>query len=194
MPPKPKYTREEIITAALDVVSRRGIRALTAKSLGNALHTSATPIFTVFNSMQEVQDEVRIAAMKRFEAYAHRPETGLPVFKQVGMQMIAFAKEEPQLYRLIFMSADSNVTPFDDHYAYLGGVADECLHAIQTDYALSAEDADALFEHVWVHTYGIGALCATGMCSFSDEQISRMLTQDFTAMMLLIRSGKHHEL
>lgn len=190
MPPKPKYTKEEIITAALNIVSQSGMNALTAKSLGTALHTSVTPIFTVFNSMQEVQDAVKCAAAERFESYAHKTETDMPVFKQVGMQMISFAKEEPLLYQLIFMSANSGVTPFDDHYAYLGGVADECLQAIQADYGLSAGDAQALFEHVWIHTYAIGALCATGMCNFSKTQISQMLTQDFTAMMLLIKSGK----
>lgn len=30
MPPKPKYTKKEIIAAALDVVSKDGIDALTA--------------------------------------------------------------------------------------------------------------------------------------------------------------------
>ena len=47
-----------------------------------------------------------------------------------------------------------------------------------------------LFEHVWIHTFGISALCATGMCNFSHEQIAEMLTQDFTAMMMLMKSGK----
>ncbi len=190
MPPKPKYTQEQIIAAALDVVSRRGIDALTAKSLGNALNTSATPIFTIFDSMQEVRDAVKDAAMERFESYAHKTDADMPVFKQVGMQMILFAKEEPQLYRLIFMSENSGITPFDDHYAALGNVADECLHTIEADYGLSAEDAQTLFEHVWVHTYGIGTLCATGMCDFSHEQISAMLTQDFTAMMTLLKAGR----
>lgn len=190
MPPKPKFTKEEVIAAALAVVSKQGMDALTAKELGQALGSSTRPIFTVFNSMQEVQDAVKAAAMHCFETYAHRLGADMPVFKQVGMQMILFAKEEPRLYQLIFMSANSGVTPFDDHYAYLGGVAEECLNAIQADYGLTPEEAKTLFEHVWVHTYGIGSLCATGMCHFTQEQISQMLTQDFTAMMMLLKSSK----
>lgn len=193
MPPKPKYTKEQVIAAALRIVAENGFTALTAKELGHALNTSTTPIFTLFRSMQEVQDEVRKAAMERFESYAHRSRTDLPVFKQIGMQMISFAQEEPQLYQLIFMSAGSGVTPFDDHYAYLGNVADECLDAIQADYGLSAEDAETLFEHVWIHTYGIGTLCATGMCRFTQGQISNLLTQDFKAMMGLLRSGENKQ-
>ena len=105
MPPKAKFTKEQITKAALGVVSEKGAQALTAKELGAALGTSTTPIFTVFNSMQEVQDAVMLAAMERFEEYAHKVSYMGPVFKQVGMQMILFAKEEPKLYQLIFMSS-----------------------------------------------------------------------------------------
>ena len=190
MPPKAKFTKEQITKAALCVVSEKGAQALTAKELGAALGTSTTPIFTVFNSMQEVQDAVMLAAMERFEEYAHKAAHLGPVFKQIGMQMILFAKEEPKLYQLIFMSSISEAQTFDDIYAHLGSVADECLDVLQKDYDLSKADAKTLFEHVWIHTFGIGALCATGMCDFSHEQIAQMLTQDFTAMMMLMKSGK----
>lgn len=190
MPPKAKFTKEQITKAALGVVSEKGPQALTAKELGAALGTSTTPIFTVFNSMQEVQDAVMLAAMERFEEYAHKAAHIKPVFKQVGMQMILFAKEEPKLYQLIFMSSISEAQTFDDIYARLGSVADECLDVLQKDYDLSRDNGKTLFEHVWIHTFGIGALCATGMCNFSHEQIAEMLTQDFTAMMMLMKSGK----
>lgn len=190
MPPKPKYTREEITAAALEVVSQKGIAALTAKELGHALNTSTTPIFTVFDSMQDVQNEVKAAAMARFESYAHKTGPDMPVFKQIGMKMILFAKEEPWLYQLVFMSANSDVRSFDDIYARLGTVADECLDTIRQDYGLTDADARTLFEHTWIHTFGIGVLCATGMCHFSGEQVSHMLTQDFTAMMTLLKEHK----
>ena len=190
MPPKAKFTKEQITKAALGVVSEKGAQALTAKELGAALGTSTTPIFTVFDSMQEVQDAVMLAAMERFEEYAHKAAHIKPVFKQIGMQMILFAKEEPKLYQLIFMSSISEAQTFDDIYAHLGSLADECLDVLQKDYDLSKDNAKTLFEHVWIHTFGIGALCATGMCDFSHEQIAHMLTQDFIAMRMLMKSGK----
>lgn len=190
MPPKSKYTKEQIVAAALDIVAENGSEALTAKELAHRLQTSTSPIFTVFASMQEVQDEVKTAATELFERYAHEALADMPVFKQIGMRMILFAKQQPRLYQLIFMSPNSGVTPFGKNYAYLGAVAEDCLEAIQADYGLTAEDAQALFEHVWIHTFGIGALCATGACDFSEQEISKMLTQDFTAMMILLKTKK----
>ena len=80
MPPKPKFTKEEIVQTALQVVSQKGVEALTAKELGDALGSSSRPIFTVFNSMKEVQDEVRTAAMHRFESFANQKLPDMPLF------------------------------------------------------------------------------------------------------------------
>ena len=190
MPPKPKFTREEIVAAALELVSEKGMSALTSRDLGARLGSSARPIFTVFNSMEEVQEAVHDAAMKRFESYAEKAVNYTPVFKQVGMQMILFAKEEPMLYQLGFMTNNHNVSSFDDIYDRLGDVAYQCLDVIQRDYGLSIMEARALFEHVWIHTFGIGALCATGMCDFTEEQIVEMLGHDFVAMLVHIKSGQ----
>ena len=190
MPPKPKHTKEEIVASALEIVAEQGVNALTAKELAHKLHTSTSPIFTVFDSMQELLDEVKKATAELFEQYAQKAGAEMPVFKKIGMQMILFAKEEPKLYQLIFMSQNSGTTPFDSNYAYLGKVAEDCLTAIMADYGLTLEAAQELFEHVWIHTFGIGALCATGACDFSEQEISKMLTQDFTAMILLLKTKK----
>lgn len=193
MPPKPKFTREEVIAAALELVSEKGMSALTARDLGAKLGSSARPIFTIFSSMEEVQEEVKKAAIKRFESYAEKAVHYTPVLKQVGMQMILFAKEEPKLYQIGFMSDNHNVENFDDIFERLGDVAYQCVDVIQRDYGLSEPDARKLFEHVWIYTFGIGALCAVGMCNFSEEQVIEMLGHDFVAMLMLIKSGKFHQ-
>ena len=190
MPPKPKFTKEEIVAAALELVSEKGMEALTARDLGDRLGSSARPIFTVFNSMEEVQEEVRAAALKRFESYAEKAMHYTPVFKQVGMQMILFAIEEPKLYQLVYMSENAGETDFESIVERLGEVAQLCVDVIQRDYGLSETDAKALFEHVWIYTFGIGALCATGMCRFSQKEIIQMLGQDFMAMLFYAKSGR----
>ena len=190
MPPKPKFTKEEIIAAALELVSEKGIEALTARELGARLGSSARPIFTVFNSMEEVQVEVRAAALKRFESYAEKAVHYTPVFKQVGMQMILFAIEEPKLYQLVYMSENAGATDFESIVERLGDVAQLCVDVIQRDYGLAEKDARLLFEHVWIYTFGIGALCATGMCRFSQDEIIQMLGQDFMAMLFYAKSGR----
>lgn len=189
MPPKPKFTKDEIVAAALALVSEKGIDALTSRELGARLGCSARPIFTVFSSMEELRTEVRAAAMRRFESFAARALRYTPAFKQFGMQMILFAIDEPKLYQLLFMSENTQACSFDDIFEELGETAVVCVDVIRKDYGLTQPEAMALFQHVWIHTFGIGALCAAGVCDFSEEQIIEMLGHDFIAMMMLIKSG-----
>lgn len=57
MPPKAKFTRSQIIQAALAIIRENGMAALSARTLGAKLGSSARPIFTVFQSMEEVQQK-----------------------------------------------------------------------------------------------------------------------------------------
>lgn len=190
MPPKPKFTREEMVEAALELVARRGTEALTARELGAALGSSARPIFTVFRSMDELQQAVREAAMQRFEEFVRQPVGDMPVFKQVGVQMVRFAMQEPKLYQLLFMQENAGAAGFDDMLHALGGTAAACMEAIRRDYGLTQEEARTLFENVWIYTFGIGALCAAHACRFSEEELGQMLTSQFQAMMLLVRRSQ----
>lgn len=190
MPPKPKFTREEIIEAALGIAADKGLRALTSRELGAALGSSARPIFTVFKNMEEVLSEVRKAALSKFEKYARKAEGYTPVFKQLGLQMILFASEQPKLYRLLFMSEKPEAKNFDDVFVNLGDVAVLCVEVIQKDYKLKYEDAKMLFKHTWIYTYAVGSLIATGMCSFTQDEIQDMLSREFVAMLNLVKSGK----
>lgn len=189
MPPKPKFKKEEIVAAAMDIVSQKGIDALTAQELRNVLQCSASPIFTVFNTMKEIQDEVRIAAMERFEQFEVEEMPDMPIFKKIGMKMVMFGVQEPKLYQLLFMQENRNAVTFDDVFGELGDTATLCIKAIEKDYGLTAAQAKVLFENVWIYTFGIGVLCATKVCHFSGEELGQMLTTEFQAMMMLIQSG-----
>ena len=69
MPPKSKFTREEIINAALMIATEKDISSVTARAIGEKLNSSARPIFTVFKSMEEVTAEVKKAAKTIYNEY-----------------------------------------------------------------------------------------------------------------------------
>ena len=190
MPPKAKFTREKIVETALALAAEKGIRALTARELASAIGTSTQPIFTAFKNMDELLHEVRNAALARFEVYARRAMEFTPVYKELGVQMILFASEQPKLYRLLFMTEKPEAENFDDVFKNLGDMATLSVEVIQRDYELSYENAKLLFKHNWIHTYAIGALIATGVCNFTSKEIQEMLSREFVAMLMLIKSGR----
>lgn len=195
MPPKAKFTRDEIIDEALNIVRAEGLGALTARSLGAKLGSSARPIFTLFQNMDEVQQEV-VAAVKRLYAeYVNNGlcQTEMPAFKGVGMQYIRFALAEPKLFQILFMSEHpqkpdvTNVlSVIDDNYRQI-------LSSVQNSYSLNQADSQWLYRHLWIYTHGIAVLCATNMCSFTPEEIGKMLTEVCTAMLKEIKGGRGND-
>lgn len=189
MPPKPKFTREEIAAAALEIVKESGVDALTARNLGDRLGTSSRPIFTAFKNMSEVKWAARELALREFEAYIGDFSGYTPTFKRIGMLMVNYAIREPELYKLLFMQEHAEGQSFEDTIRDLGAMTDICVSLIQRDYALSPNEARALFEQMWVHTFGIGALCAMKVCDFTEEEIARVLGQVFSGLVMMIQSG-----
>lgn len=190
MPPKAKYTREEIVEAALKIVAEKGTDALTARELGAAIGTSTRPIFTAFRNMEDVLDEVKTAAMRLFESYSEKTDKAAPAFKQVGLQMIIFAQEQPKLYRLLYMSEKPEAQSFEDVFTNLGEIAQTCIDVIKRDYGLDENEAKQLFKQLWIYTYGIGTLIATGMCSFDMDEAQKMLTLEFVATLTLLKQER----
>ena len=104
MPPKCKFTQEEIIQAALNIVRTDGIGAVTARALGAKLGSSPKPIFTFFDSMESLLQETVLAAKELYTGYALQGLHSDPPFLGVGMQYLKFAREEPKLFQLLFLS------------------------------------------------------------------------------------------
>lgn len=183
MPPKAKFTPEEILRAALDITREHGIGAVTARELGNRLGSSARPIFTVFKSMEEVRE---LIILKSKELYGQYVEEGLkskPSFRGVGIAYIRFAMEEPRLFQLLFMSpVDSkNISAIlpviDQHYGRI-------LQSVQEPYHLDRKTAEKIYQHLWTYTHGIAAMFATGLCSYTAEQLEERLTEVFQGLLL----------
>lgn len=180
MPPKAKFTKEEIIEAALNIIREEGIDALTARALGAKLDSSARPIFTVFQSMDEVQQEVLRAARALYDSYiaqALSEERAYEhAFKSVGTQYILFACMEPKLFQLLFMKEKDNPPDFAGVLPVIDENYELILGSICDDYKMNKLLALRLYKHLWIYTHGIASLCATGMCRFTGEEISEMVT------------------
>lgn len=189
MPPKCKFTRNEIIQAAIEIARDEGTSSITARALGTKLGSSSKPIFSIFTNMDELHNEVKKTAKTLYSEYVKKGlEQELP-FRGVGTQYILFAIKEPKLFQLLFMSEQeykptvANVLPtIDDNYKAI-------LLSVQNGYDLSEEQAKQLYRHLWIYTHGIAVLCATNLCVFTAEEISKMITQVFSGVLKEIKGA-----
>ena len=139
MPPKAKFKKEEIIAAAMEIAKRDGFDALTARALAAELGSSPRPIFTVFESMEEVQAEVKAAATKLYERYEDEEMSGAQAFKGSGVGYIRFAAEQPKLFQLLFMRERNGVPDLGQVLSVIDNYYEKILQSVQAEYGFSRE-------------------------------------------------------
>ena len=176
MPPKCKFTREEILQAALDMTRESGIESVTARALGERLGASSRPIFSVFKSMQEVQNEVLSAAEMLHQEYLQRSMAAgeYPAYKASGMAYIRFAKEETQLFKLLFMR-DRSKEQIEENREQLKPL----VELICKDTGLREQDAYTFHLEMWIYVHGIATMIATSYLEWHWDTISQMLTDAY---------------
>ncbi len=193
MPPKAKFTRDEISEAALNIVKTDGFEALTSRALGRSLGSSARPIFTVFENMDEVQQAVLESAKKLYKEYVNKGLTEEPPFKGVGTQYILFSVNEPKLFQLLFMTEQSQIPDLSGVLSLIEESYEEILLSIQNSYGISESLAKKLYHHLWIYTHGIATLCATKMCRFTGDEINSMITEVCTSILKNIKGDKNYD-
>ena len=188
MPPKPKYTKEEITQSAFELVRKAGPESLTAREVGKRLGVSSSPIFTFFKDMDELKEAVKVCAKERFDGYMAVAEQYYPSFKMHGMQFVRFASDEPQLFKLLFMQSSDGETDFGKAIDIIPFGRSEDIEIIKRDYNATDGQAQRLFDQMWIYTYGLCVLCASGVCSFSEKEIALRLSEIFSGIVSVIAS------
>lgn len=178
MPPKNRFTRNEIISCALDIAEEGGLEAVTARAVASRLEASSKVIFGCFESMAKLQNEVVAAAYQKYlNEQTRLCESGeYPVYKASGMAYIRFARNHPKLFKILFMEISPPDEPqkLDELNRFAGMVS----HNVGID----VDDARMFHLEMWVYVHGIATMIATGYLNWEVETVSRMLTDAYMGL------------
>ncbi len=179
MPPRFKYTKNEITKAALNIAKESGVSGLTARALAARLGCSVKPIFGLFKNMEDVQQEVLKSANELYQSYlaADMKSGKYPPYKASGMAYIRFAKEEKELFKLLFMRDRTRENIEDDKEKF-----EPFLTLVQQKLGLNKESAYLFHLEMWIYVHGIATMLATSYLEWSEELISRVLTDSYEGL------------
>ena len=183
MPRKALLTKEAVTAAGLAIVRREGQNALTARALSRELGCSLSPIFTVFKDMDEIQVSVKKAAEDFFADFMKDVNEFEPAFKEFGLRLVRFAKQDGNLFDMLFLSRGGRSD-------IAGQIAQRSLMDIQQNYDLNDSQASMIFKQMWPVATGIASLCVHRPMAFSEEETGQILSNHFSGMMWLIKSGQ----
>ena len=179
MPPKIKITKDDIVTASVELVRKCGESSLNARTIASVLGCSTQPIFSNFATM----DELRLAIVKKADAlsqeYIKREvESGkYPVYKASGMAYIRFAKEERELFKLLYM-CDRYGEPLPENTEINNKMED----IVQANTGLDDGQAKRFHLEMWAFVHGIATMFATGFLDLDWELVSSMLSDSYLGL------------
>lgn len=179
MPPKVKITKEDIVNAAVNTVRKNGEEAINARTIAAVLECSTQPIFSNFSTM----DELRLAVIKRayelYQEYIKREieSENFPPYKASGMAYIRFAKEERELFKLLYMRDRTN-----ENAPQVIDFGDEMESLVQKNTGLDKENTKLFHLEMWAYVHGIATMFATGFLDLSWELVSRMLSDAYLGL------------
>ena len=189
MPPKTKITKEEIIEAAVDLVRKSGAEAINARAIANCIGSSTQPIFSNFCSMEELRGAV---IEKANELYLKNEKELIekelyPPYKSTGMAYIRFAKEEKELFKLLFMRDRTNEP------MALGYRVDPALEMLMNATGFDLNTAERVHLSMWACVHGFATMSVSNYIDIPDDIISNTLTDIYTSLTSKMKEADEKE-
>jgi len=178
MPPLPKFQKEEIIKATMQLTRERGFEAITVRDIAALLGVSTKPIYTVFKSMDELREALLIATNEYYQSFVFErmAQYDYPPYKCMGLSYIAFAREERELFRLLFMRNSDKDGMLDD------STYTEAIESIINGLDLDRSSAELFHCEMWIFVHGIAVMSATGYLEWDEDTISHMISDVYAGL------------
>ncbi len=186
MPPKTRVTREDIVNSATEIVRAHGADALNARAVAATLKSSTQPIFSNFANMEELKNAVIENAYTLYQRKTEEiTQSGkYPPYKSTGMAYIRFAKEEKELFKLLYMRDRSGEPATLDFHI------DPAVEVLMKTIGCDLETAERIHLSMWSCVHGYATMAASNFVDIPDEIISASITDIYTSLVEKIKENK----
>lgn len=108
MPPQSKISKDSLLQSASAIIREQGSNALNARSLAKKNGCSTQPIFSKFDSMEDVIGQVRELEFEGFKAHFSESMQGESnPLVGAGMAFMSYAVENPNMFSFLFLEKNS---------------------------------------------------------------------------------------
>lgn len=156
MPPKTTITREQVESAAFELLRTEGPDAITARRIAQQLGCSTQPVYTACGSMTSVKEQVELRAEQFIGQFLQRPMADEPAYVRIGLATLRLAHDEPHLFAVAskHMREHSSELPPEPVLAAMR--ADERLAAMSVEQLIRVNTLMTFFAQ------GVATLVAPG--------------------------------
>jgi len=176
MPPKQKFSKETVLKTAFQLVREQGFEHLNARNLAKMLKSSTQPVFSYYKNMADLKAEVFVMVNRHHNRYFDKVEGGENLFVNIGMAYIDFAIEEPNLFRMLFMSGGFSGVKLSDFFS---SCEDDCNDAltdtISRQFDINHPESQQMFLDIWLYAHGIASMLVANQLPTPRNELEAML-------------------
>jgi AcrR family transcriptional regulator len=181
MPPKNKFTREEIIEAAFEIAREEGFSKITARSVADRLNSSVAPIYVNFKTIEELAQAVVQRVFILSEELLAK-QKGKNLFENIGKASLKFARDYPVLFRELVLKPNPHMASYEETEKAMVGA----LKSTEEMKDWTMEERRRLFLKMRIFQLGLSAMVANGhVPSWLDEKESEKLLKETGEQLLL---------
>lgn len=169
MPPKVKFSKEQILQAALDLVINKGINALSVRTIAKELGSSVAPIYVNFKNTDELLNAVMVKVGNIVWEYCTKPYTKHGFFN-IGIGQLLVARDYPLLFMDLIVKCPQAITMTDSTMEKMLDIMekDEMLEG------LTREQCLLVLQKMGLQTSGIAMALATNSSMSIDHALNIM--------------------
>jgi AcrR family transcriptional regulator len=184
------FTREDIVKAAFAVARKHGADSLSARSIAREMKSSTMPIYSCFESMADLEEEIIKKSFELLSSYQTTPRTG-DIFLDMGVGYVLFAKKEKHLFACI--NAEKNQSLRDSYHERNFQFLIRKLSDYPLVRGLSESEIRKFFLQGWIYSHGLAELVRSSFFKrCGEKEIIDLLT--YTGLRYIAGFKKYRKL
>ena len=178
MPPRQKFTKEDVLETAFSIVREQGLENLNARNIAKRLNSSTQPIFSFFENMEELKTSVFQMAERYHAAIYNNIKIDKELLVNIYLVYINFALKEPNLFRLQYQSNEYKGRPFLEifHDNNLETGNEQLCVGRKKIYG-RRKAVETMFFDMWLYAHGIASILVGNQLEINHDEIEFKVRQ-----------------
>jgi len=177
------------------LVREQGIENLNARNIAKMLNSSTQPVFSYYENMADLKTDLLALVSSYHSGIFKKIEDDEDMMLNVGMAYVDFALEEPNLFRMLFMSdgfSGRKLTElFEEHPDdFFKDCPQNIEQAIAKKYDMDSPETNRIFYDIWLYAHGIASMLVANQMPTPRIEIEAMIRNMYN---LLLTQAKRRE-
>ena len=182
MSARKRIFKEDILSAGVRVIQKRGAEALTVRNIAGELGCSTQPIYSEFRNLDALKAALLPYAEEKYLRFSFTN------YKELALSFLEFAQTQKELFKFLYLRKRKNGEKIIEDVNY-----DATIALLSKNLEMTETQAKDMHRWMQYYCYTQGVMLATDYRDLSLEEMGKELTELFSIMLRHYKAVKSEE-